>query len=304
MIASLVMALGAATCFGLASVLQQVGARRAAASTPLGLSLLVAFVRQGPFAQGLALDVIGFVLNLWALQRLPLFVVQPAVASAVAVTAVLASRYLGERLRRSERWAVGGIVAGLALVAVSASSAAAPSLQSTEKGLLLAGVPLIALAAAAVHRNWAGPGSAAALGALAGLAFAGFGIAGRVLPPPTALASLVVDPVTWTVALYATLGLVLYGAALQRGSVTPVTAISMMIEVLVPAGAGLLLSDHARPGLAAVATAGFIISFVGALVLACPRPSRPGHGGTGAERAGSLRQGSPSLGRPSSVPGS
>lgn len=269
MIASLLMALGAAACFGLASVLQQVGARRAGTGIPLSIGLLVAFVRQRPFAQGLALDVIGFVLNLWALQRLPLFVVQPAVASAVAVTAVLASRYLGERLRRSERWAVGGIFAGLALVAVSASSEAAPSLQSTGNGLLLAGVPLIALAAVAVDRNWAGPGAAAALGALAGLAFAGFGIAGRVLPPPPSLASLVVDPVIWTAALYAVLGLVLYGAALQRGSVTPVTAVLMLVETLVPAGAGLFLSDHARPGLAVVATLGFALSFTAAVVLAC-----------------------------------
>lgn len=278
MVASLLMALGAAACFGVASVLQQVGARRAGARTRLSLGLLVAFARQRPFALGLALDVIGFVLNLWALQRLPLFVVQPAVASAVAVTAVLASRYLGERLGRSERWAVAGIVAGFALVAVSASSEAAPSLHGTGRALLLAGVLLLALAAGAVDRRWSGPGAAVAFGALAGLAFAGFGIAGRVLPPPPSLVSLALDPVAWTAALYAVLGLVLYGAALQRGSVTPVTAVAMIVETLVPAGAGLFLSDHARPGLAVVATGGFILSFVAAFVLACSTSSRPAHG--------------------------
>lgn len=271
MIASLLMALGAAGCFGVASVLQQVGARRARAGSRLSLGLLVAFVRQRAFALGLVLDVAGFVLNLWALQRLPLFVVQPAVASAVAVTAVLASRYLDERLRPGDRWAVAAIVAGLTLVAVSASSQAASSPQGRGQALLLTGVPLLALAAAAVDRTWAGPGAAPALGALAGLAFAGFGIAGRVLPAPRSLASLAVDPVAWAAALYAGLGLALYGTALQRGSVTPVTAVSMMVETLVPVGAGLLLFDHPRPGLAVVATVGFIVSFAASFVLACSR---------------------------------
>jgi drug/metabolite transporter (DMT)-like permease len=272
MIASLLMALGAAACFGVASVLQQVGARRAAVGTRLSVGLLVAFGHQRTFALGLALDVAGFALSLWALQHLPLFVVQPAVASAVVVTAVVASRYLDERLRRRQRWAVGGIVAGLALVAVSASSQAAPSLRSTAMGLLLAGVPLVSLAAAVVDRRWEGPGAALALGALAGLAFAGFGIVGRVLPPPSSLVSLAVDPVAWTAALYAALGLGLYGAALQRGSVTPVTAVSMIVETLVPTAAGLVLSDHARPGLGAVATVGFILSVAAACVLAWSRP--------------------------------
>jgi drug/metabolite transporter (DMT)-like permease len=273
MIASLLMALGAAACFGVASVLQQAGARRAGGGIRLSLGLLIAFGHQRAFALGLALDVAGFALSLWALQRLPLFVVQPAVASAVVVTAVVASRYLDERLRRTQRWAVGGIVAGLALVAVSASSEAAPSLRSTATGLvLLAGVPLVSLAAAVVDRRWAGRGAALALGALAGLAFAGFGIVGRVLPPPSSPVSLAVDPVAWTAALYAALGLVLYGAALQRGSVTPITAVSMIVEILVPTAAGLVLFDHARPGLAVVATVGFILSVAAACVLAWSRP--------------------------------
>jgi drug/metabolite transporter (DMT)-like permease len=272
MIASLLMTLGAAACFGVASVLQQAGARRAGGGIRLSLGLLIAFGHQRAFALGLALDVFGFVLSLWALQRLPLFVVQPAVASAVVVTAVMASRYLDERLRRRQRWAVGGIVVGLALVAMSASSEAAPALRGTGTGLLLAGVPLISLAAAVVDRRWAGPGAALALGALAGLAFAGFGVVGRVLPPPSSPVSLALDPVAWTAALYAVLGLVLYGAALQRGSVTPLTAVSMIVETLVPTAAGLLLSDHARPGLAAVATVGFILSAAAACVLAWSRP--------------------------------
>ena len=107
-----------------------------------------------------------------------------------------------------------------------------------------------------------------ALGALAGLAFAGFGLAGRTLgaPPRPALAA---DPVAWILVAYVALGLLLYGAALQRGKVTSVTAACVVVETLVPAVIGVVaLGDGARPGHGTLAVAGFALTTAAAVMLA------------------------------------
>ena len=86
MVASLVAALGAAVAFGVASVLQQAGARRPPLRRRIGFGLIADLARQPLFVVGVALDAVGFVLTFLALRRLPLFAVESAVASAVAVT--------------------------------------------------------------------------------------------------------------------------------------------------------------------------------------------------------------------------
>jgi len=60
-----------------------------------------------------------------------------------------------------------------------------------------------------------------------------------------------------------------YAAALQRGRVTMVAAITFGVETVVPALIGLaLLGDRARPGFAPVAAAGFVVTVAAALALA------------------------------------
>ena len=111
--------------------------------------------------------------------------------------------------------------------------------------------------------------SPAVLGALSGVGFGGFALAGRLLPTHAGAAGLLADPVLWAAVLYAVLGLGLYGAALQRGSVTAVTATAIATEALFPSAVGLLfLSDHTRPGLGFVALAGFALTVGAAVALA------------------------------------
>lgn len=72
---------------------------------------------------------------------------------------------------------------------------------------------------------------------------------------------MVADPLVWAMVAYIAVGLLLYGTALQRGKVTSVTAAYVLIETLVPALVGVgLLGDGARPGLAGLAVAGFLLS--------------------------------------------
>jgi drug/metabolite transporter (DMT)-like permease len=262
MLAALAAALGAAVAFGVASVLQQAGARRPPFRRRIGFGLVTDLARQPLFVVGVVLDVAGFILTYLALRRLPLFAVEAAVASAVAVTAV-AARWVGDRLTASERVAVGAVVVGLALVGASALPEGPPSLGTLPRLLLLAGVPALALLGVAVSARVAGRSAAPVLGALAGIGFAFFGVSCRVLPASGG----VTDPLAWAAVAYAVLGLVLYGAALQRGPVTAVAAATSTVEVLIPAVVGLALADGARSGLGPLAVAGFLLTVGATLCL-------------------------------------
>jgi hypothetical protein len=110
-------------------------------------------------------------------------------------------------------------VLGLTLVGASSTDGGAPTLNWTGTALLVGGVPALALAALAFDHR-----SAAALGAVSGVGFGGFALAGRLMPGHDGLGSVLSDPVLWAAVGYAVLGLGIYGAALQRGSVTAVTA--------------------------------------------------------------------------------
>jgi hypothetical protein len=261
-------ALGAGLAFGIASVLQQMGARRSPLR-PLGVRLLADLARQPLFLAGFALDAAGFVLTLVAVQQLPLFVVQAAVSSSVAVTAVTATRFLGDRLGRWEWWMVGATALGLTLLAVSASSEDPRPGTGGATIALLSGLPALTLVGLAASRSRISSGLVAAgLGALAGAGFAAFSISGRFLEPWDSALELVTQPLAWGAALYAMVGLALYGAALQRGAVTSVMAACVGIEALLPALVGLALADRSRPGLGGVAVAGFALTLCAALALA------------------------------------
>jgi drug/metabolite transporter (DMT)-like permease len=256
--------LGAALGYGVAAVLQQVGAQRAAVPRRIGVRLVADLLRQPLFLAGLGLDAVGFVLAFVGLRHLPVFVVQAAVSSTVAVTAVLGSRFLGDRLKRRDWCLVGAVVVGLSLVGMSAADGGAPELSPLGTALLLVGLPALALAGLASDRR-----SPATLGALSGIGFGGFALAGRLMPDHDGTAGLLTDPVLWAAVGYAVLGLGIYGAALQRGSVTAVTATTIATEALFPSAVGLLLlSDTTRSGMALAAAAGFVLTVGGALWLA------------------------------------
>lgn len=115
-------ALGAAVCFGTASVLQAVATRATTPGTGSGVDarLLLRALHQWRYLAGLALDGLGFVLQIIALRSIPIYAVGAALAASLAVTAVVASRLLHVRLSGSEWAAVGVVCAGLAMLALAA----------------------------------------------------------------------------------------------------------------------------------------------------------------------------------------
>jgi drug/metabolite transporter (DMT)-like permease len=203
------------------------------------------------------------------------------VSATVAVTAVLGSRFLRDRLTRLEWSLVGAVVIGLTLVGGSAATGDRPVLGGPGAVVLVLGVPTLGLAALAADRRCTARSgdlgrSAGALAGLSGIGFGAFALAGRLLPEHHGAGALLADPILWAAVAYAALGLGIYGAALQRGSVTAVTATAIATEALFPSAVGLLLlSDRPRPGLALAALAGFALTVGGALALALSKSAAP-----------------------------
>jgi len=276
MLASLVAALIAALCYGVAAVMQAIAVRAASRRTAEAVGragegvdpgLLVRMLRQGLFLGSIAIDLTGFIAQLIALRRLPLFAVQAIMAANLAVTAVFAAWLMKMRLELREWLAVAGVVVGVALLGLSAGAEGARRVGSEfELGLIVAvvGVGLSGFAVARLPN----PVRTPALGAIAGLGYAVLAVAARILPGFAPL-QLIRSPATYTLAAAGIVSFLLYATALEGGSVTTATAAVVLAETVPPAIVGVLfLGDTTRHGLTAIAALGFVLAVVSALALA------------------------------------
>ena len=181
MVLGLLTALAAALCYGVGSIFQALAARSTEAVEGLDPRLMIRLLRSWRYLLGLGLDGLGFLLTLVAVRTLPLFVVQSIVASFLAVTAVLGAIFLKMTLTRQDKIALGVVVAGLALVGASAAEDTPVAVTDVERWGVLVTALALALAAVPLARI-PGVKGAAALGAIAGLAFGATSVATRMLP--------------------------------------------------------------------------------------------------------------------------
>lgn len=259
----MVTALGAAVCFGVASVLQAMGARAAEPGSGSGVDtrLLARALAQRTYIAGLALDALGFALELVALRSLPIYAVGAALAASLAVTAVAAGRLLKASLNRVERAAVGTVCGGLALLGLASGGEGDGHGSTALRWGTLAAAGAVLLVGAAAGRL-PGRARAAVLGLGAGLGFGVVEVAVRLVDGVT-------GPPLYALLLGGGAAFLLLTSALSRGSVTTATAGMVIGETIGPALVGVLaLHDRTRAGWAPVAVAGFALAVAGALVLA------------------------------------
>jgi drug/metabolite transporter (DMT)-like permease len=265
----MVCALGAAVCFGVASVLQAVAARAAEPGTGSGIDarLLLRAVRQWRYVAGLGLDGVGFALELVALRSLPIYAVGAALAASLAVTAVTAARLLDTRLAPREWAAVAVVVGGLALLGIAAAGEGHSHGSAALRWGTLA-TALALLAAGTAGGRLPERSRAAALGLGAGFGFGVVEVAVRLIDGMTPSA-LLTNPAVYALLIGGAAGFLLLTSALQRGSVTAATAGMVIGETVGPALVGVLaLGDRTRPGWGPAAVAGFVLAVLGALALA------------------------------------
>ena len=297
--ASLVAALVSALCYGIAAVMQAVAVRSASlreariregdadAAGRVDPGLLFRLLGQWRFVASLCIDMVGFLAQLVALRRLPLFAVQAVIAANLAVTAVFAAWLIKVRLSWREWLAVVGVVVGVGLLGSSAGAQGAATVGIGFQIGLMVAVAAVAVAGIAAARL---PGRARtpALGATAGFGYAVLAVSARILPGFSP-AQLVHSPATYTLAAAGIVSFLMYASALEGGSVTVATAAVVLVETVPPAVVGIVfLGDTTRHGLAGLAVAGFILAVACAVTLARfaepgeppkPRPGGPNAGG-------------------------
>ena len=291
MLVSLTAALVAAVFYGIASVMQSIAAHEASNRKPqeadaggVDPGLLPRMLRQWRFVVSLCLDALGFVAQLIALQRMPLFAVQAIVAANLAVTAVVASMVIKVRLSWREWLAVTGVVAGVGLLGSSAGPEGASQAGVVFKLALIVAIAALGLVGLAAARLLRDPARTLALGLVAGFGYGVIGIAARVLNGFEPL-TLLRDPAAYAVAAAGIVSFMFYATALEGGSVTVATAAVVLAETLPPAIIGVtFLGDRTRPGLEPAALAGFLIAVASAVMLArFGEADHPGRGPGGQE---------------------
>jgi len=271
----MVCALGAAVCFGTATVLQAMAARAAADGAAPGTgpggdaALLLRALRQWRYVAGLALDGLGFLFQIAALRSLPIYAVGAALAASLAVTAVVAAWLLRVRLSGVEWAAVGVVCAGLGMLGLASGTegerAGSDTLRyamlATAVGLLLLGL----LGGRLPERGW---GRGLVLGLGAGFGFGVVEVSVRLVDD-VSVGALVGNAAVYALLVGGAAAFLALTSALRRGAVTVPMAGRVIGETIGPAVIGVVwLGDRTRDGLGWLAVAGFGVAVVGALALA------------------------------------
>ncbi|WP_316777367.1 DMT family transporter [Streptomyces sasae] len=263
----MVCALTAAICFGTATVLQAMAARAAGDGGGGEAALLLRAVRQWRYVVGLGLDGLGFVFQILALRSIPIYAVSAALASSLAVTAVVAARLLRVRLSGAEWTAVGVVCAGLAMLGLASGPEGDHAGSMTLKWVMLGiavGVLLLGLAGGRLSGRW----RALVLGLGAGFGFGVVEVSVRLIDTLRP-AGLLANPAIYALLIGGGAAFMLLTSALQRGSVTTATAGMVIGETIGPAAVGVVwLGDRTREGLTWLAVLGFTVAVAGALALA------------------------------------
>jgi hypothetical protein len=240
-------ALAGALGYGVASVLQAVGAARATGP---------AVLRQPAYVAGMALDGLAWLASLAAMRVLPLFVVQSALASSVAVTVVVAHLVLRTPLRGRDVGAVLALVSALAVLGIAFLPGAAPAPAGATAWVLPALVALVL----ALALGYARAGSPA-MAVLAGLAFSGAAVCARGMDLSGNASAVLGRPLAWMLLGFGAVGTVAFARSLERGRVGPSTAVLWSVETVVAGGVGVLvLGDAVRTGWVAAAGAATLVS--------------------------------------------
>ncbi|MER7959574.1 hypothetical protein [Streptomyces sp. NPDC096030] len=261
----MICALGSSVFFGMASVLQALGARATEPGTGAGVdvALQLRVMRQWRYLLGLSFDGIGFGLQIVALLTLPIYVVGAALAASLAVTAVAASWLLKVRLHRMEWAAVAVVCGGLVMLALASGAEGEQSSSEALRWAML-GAAFAVLGLGAAAGRLPGRPRALALGLCAGFGFGVVEVAVRLIDSWD-----LANPAVYALLLGGGSAYVLLTSALQRGSVTTATAGAVVGETIGPALVGVIwLGDRTREGYGWLAVLGFTVAVAGALLLA------------------------------------
>lgn len=254
-------------------------------------SVFKAFATDRPWMTSIAVTLLGGGLYAIAIAIAPVSIVQPVVASGVALLAYLAIKNLGERPRRIDLYAIGASILGVILIGVSLFEGVPDPGKLDHSPLLLwvfAGVAvLLAVAMPLLFRGSSGNRMAAGLGISVGLLFGMAAIFARLLlvdwgnqwaSKGLAVVFSSVFLIAWAALLLP--AVVMLQAALQRGMAVIVVPVVAGLGQLVPIVGGLVALREPLPDnafLAAVRIFAFAM-ILGATIVLSYRVEESGTG--------------------------
>lgn len=256
MIVGLLAAVGASVGYGVATVLQAVGARRSG-----GLSAL----RQPAVLGGLVLDGLSFLVSLLAFARLPLFLVETVIASSLVVVVLLARPVLHTPLRAIDLVAAVVVVGGLVVLAGAGGSQPAVAADRTVVRWVFVALAVLVVGTAASYPR----APAWVMGLASAFGYSGVAIGVRAARTSGSLAELIWQPMALVVVLCGLVAVVAYVRALELGPAGLAASLVSVVEVVVPGVVGLaVLGDTVRSGWGVPAVVAILAALAGCVLLA------------------------------------
>jgi drug/metabolite transporter (DMT)-like permease len=269
-----VLALAAALCFSLGTVLQQQVASTASEEEARQAGFLLRLARRPRWLAGIAADALGFVGQAAALAVGRLVVVQPLLATAVVFSLPLGAKLGGRRVARRDMIAAVAVTAGLALFLVAADPTGGKEDATTAAWIVSFGVSAVVCAALTLAaRGRPRARRAGLVGAAAGILF---GLSAALTKATVErLDDGVLELFTsWHVYALVVVGYVsmsLSQSSLQTGALAPSVATQMSLDPIASLLLGIFAFDETvhedAVGLVA-ALAAFAVMIVGIVVLA------------------------------------
>jgi drug/metabolite transporter (DMT)-like permease len=270
LLAGFVLALGAACAYDSGYALQAFEARRAPAAEAMRPALLLHLARRPIWLAAIGLAIVGWVLQLLALGKAPLTLVQPVLALGLFLLLALGVRFLGERVGPREWAAVAVIVVAVGLIAFAAPEEAGTV--PRDAGLVVALVALLVIMMVPFAIN---PRAIPPVALLVLSAGAADGLAAFV----TKIVSEETSAGRWGLgALWAAgaglavlVGLLSESTALQRAAATRVAPAVLVLQIVIPVVLAPLVGGESwaeTPGGGAVLGVALALLSVGVLGLA------------------------------------
>ncbi|HEX4719502.1 MAG TPA: hypothetical protein VH300_13295 [Thermoleophilaceae bacterium] len=227
-------AAAAAACFDGGLAVQALDARQVPQEHGLRPALLMRLVRRPRWLAATGLAFLGWPFHLLALALAPLSLVQPTLALGLVLLLYLGNRLLGERVGRTERFAVAGVIGAVAVLAWAAPPETSHHANATRIAIGLVPLGLLALAPVVLPRLGLRP-PAGLLPFASGAAYAFTGITSKLLVDDLRNGAL--EGVLLWAALTGLLGLtglLVEMSALQLRPATHVGPSIFVVQVTVP----------------------------------------------------------------------
>jgi drug/metabolite transporter (DMT)-like permease len=263
LLAGFLIALLAAIAYDSGYALQAFEARRAPIEQSMRVGLLAHLVRRPIWLAAIGLAILGWGLQVVALTKAPLTLVQPVLALGLFLLLGLGVRLLGERVGPREWTAVGIIVVAVGLIAWAAPPE--PGTVPRDAGLAVALGLLGVLTVAPVAANLRSTPPVALLVVGAGAADGLAAFVTKIVSEELESGTLALAGV-WAVAagIGVVVGLLSESSALQRAPATRVAPIVLVLQIAIPVAMAPIVGGESWAG---TPLGGAVL--VGALVLLC-----------------------------------